>query len=340
MVIFLYGPDAFRAREKLDELKQKFLERNGGKKYLITSMDGEDFDLADFRNKVLSAGFFAEKKMVVFRMRNAKCGMTDDAKCGTVNDELLEILRKIPEETALAVWHKGEDEKFLRSELGKFLLRQKYVFRFVHLFGNALVGWIRERAGRYGCAIDNEAAFLVCDILGNDLRKIDLELNKLCAYACSVATADPGGGKSAAVPKITKKTIERLLVREAEENMFKFIDALAQKNKRLALLALQNEFDAGVSEFAILGMIARQVRILLQVKSMDAGTGHFAIAKESVAKELGIHPYVAQKALGQAKNFNINELKNIHRQLLAIDMSIKSSGAPARALFDRMICKL
>ena len=129
--------------------------------------------------------------------------------------------------------------------------------------------------------------------------------------------------------------MQKLLVRETEENIFKFIDALAGKNKRLALLTLQNEFSAGANELAVLGMIARQIRILLQIKSTQV-----VPTKDVVAKQLGIHPYVAQKSLGQIKNFHINELKNIYRQLLQIDMSIKSSSMSARVLFDRMIAKL
>lgn len=331
MLIFLYGADVFRAKEKLEEIKKRFLEKNGRKDYLISTISDDDIDLAEFRNKVLSAGFFVEKKMIVLRIQKLEIR--------NQNNELLEIIKKIPEETVLVIWC-AEDE-FLKSDLGKFLLKQKFVYKFSPLSGNELVKWIRERAGQYGAEIDNDAIAEVIDILGSptsqklrgasDLWKIDLELQKLCAY---VSDSRPHDDR----PAITKKVVTELLAREAEENIFQFIDALAGKNKKLALLLLQNEFEAGATELGILGMVARHIRILLQIK---VGTGRdLSLQKEKLAKELGIHPYAAQKALAQVKNFQLNELKNIYRRLLEIDMAVKTGGVPARVLFDRMIAKI
>ncbi len=375
MLIFLHGADSFSAKEKLDELKRRFLLKNNGNSFLISAISGDNFNSAEFRNKVLSAGFFAEKKMVVLNY---------ESRIMNNGTEIFEIIKKIPEDTVLVVWLKEEDEKFLKSDLGKFLSRphtndigvgvkQKYVFEFNPLSGNALVSWIRERVKNYGCEIDNEAIAEIRDILGNDLWKIDLEMQKICAYASSlfpchspfpchpaldagsygnsgdseiphqvrddggVAVRDDGGVAVREDKKIsiTKKVVNELLAREAEDNIFGFIDALAAKNKRMAFLTLEEEFRAGAAELAILGAIVRQVRILLQIKSM---TG--SLQKDAVAKQLAIHPYVAQKSLQQVKNFQLNELKNIYRRLLEIDMAIKTSSVPARALFDRMIAKI
>ncbi len=346
MIIFLHGADSFRAKEKLDELKRRFLEKNNGNSFLISKIDGTEFNIAEFRNKVLSSGFFAEKKMVIL---NYELKMTNDEL------QILEIIKKIPEETILIVWDKKGEEKSSKSDIRKYLLKQKFVFEFSPLSGNVMVSWIRERAKNYGCEIDNEAIAEICDILGTDLWKIDLELGKICAYANAMrrdchapitglamtdevaASSVPSlrGVRDAAIPSINKKIVSELLAREAEDNIFGFIDALAAKNKRLALLALEEEFRAGAADLQILGAVVRQIRILLQIKSMGQG-----LQKDAIAKQLAIHPYVAQKSLQQVKNFQLNELKNIYRQLLAIDMGIKTSTAPPRAMFGRMIGKM
>ncbi|MCG2693970.1 DNA polymerase III subunit delta [Candidatus Parcubacteria bacterium] len=340
MIIFLYGADTFRAKEKIEELKAQFLLKNNGTSFLISAIESLDFDLADFRNKVLSSGFFAEKKMVILKIKEDKktkkqaSSPEAPARKESKIEEtaVLEIIKKIPEETFLVVWEQGGDEKFLKNDLGKYLLKQKFVYPFNVLSGNELTGWIRKRVAFYGCEIDNESATLITEILGNDLWKIDLELNKLCTFTI---------GSLASNSKISRKVVDQLLKKEAEENIFKFIDALAGKNKRLAFLTLQNELDAGASELALLGMVARQVRILLQIKFFNVGNGHGrSLQKAEVAEELGIHPYVAQKALAQANNFQTNELKNIYRGLLQIDMAVKSSSSPARAMFDRLIARM
>src|SRR3989338_8578742 len=121
MIIFLYGSDTFRAREKLEELKKRFLEKNGGNQFLISNIDAENFNIAEFRNKVLSAGFFVEKKMIIFNY---------ELRITNYELQILDIIKKIPEEVVLVSWHKGEDEKFSKSELGKYLLKVKYIFEF------------------------------------------------------------------------------------------------------------------------------------------------------------------------------------------------------------------
>ena len=316
MLIFLYGSDTFRAKEKLDELKKRFLEKNNGNSFLISEIDGAEFNIAEFRNKVLSSGFFAEKKMVILKnFLSAK--NKQDA-------EVLEIIKKVSEENILIAWERGDEAGFEKSELFKFLAGQKFTFKFNALSGNDLIKWIRERAKMYGAEIDNEAILEICDILGGDLCKIDLELQKICAFA------GPGG-------KINAGTVAKLLSKEAEDNIFKFIDALAAKNKRMAMLSLEEELRAGVSELQILGIVAGQIRNLIQTKALLETGG---ISKEELAKKISVHPYVAQKSLSQARNFQMNELKNIYRQLLAIDMGIKTSSASPRAMFGRMIAKI
>ncbi len=360
MLIFLHGADTFRAKEKLDELKRRFLEKNNGNSFLISKIDGAEFNIAEFRNKVLSAGFFAEKKMTIV---NYELLITN------YELETLEIIKRIPEENVLIIWDKKGEEKSSKTDLKKYLLKQKFVFEFNPLSGNTLIAWIRERAKNYACEIDNEAIAEICDILGpprvgspsrveagTDLWKINLELGKICAYAnalrrdChapitglamtdgeSISSAPSlRGVRDEAIPSITKKMVNELLAREAEDNIFGFIDALAAKNKRMALLTLEEEFRAGAADLQILGAVVRQIRILLQIKSMSGAS----LQKDAIAKQLAIHPYVAQKSLQQVKNFQLNELKNIYRQLLAIDMGIKTSSAPPRAMFGRMIGKM
>jgi len=316
MLIFVYGHDAFQVKEKVEKLKNKFLEKNNGQNVLISAIHGAEFSLPEFRNKVLSAGFFAEKKMVILKDFLAEKNKNEK--------DILEIIKKTPEETVLVVCENFSKGEMAKSELFKFLFKQKYVFEFNPLSGNALTVWVRERAKFYGCEIDNESIVLICDILGNDLWKIDLELSKLCAYA-------------AREKKVSPAAVKKLLAKEAEDNIFKFVDALAAKNKRLALLVFEEELRAGASELAILGAVSGLVRTLIQTKSLLEKT---AYNKNDLAKKINIHPYVAQKSLAQAKNFHINELKNIYRELLKIDMAIKTSAAPAKAMFGRMIAKI
>jgi DNA polymerase-3 subunit delta len=327
MIIFISGADMFRAREKINELKKRFLEKNNGNGFLISEIEGADFDIAEFRNKILSAGFFAEKKFVIYKRQTLPEKKTTAKNKKTIDksgqdEEILEVIKKIPEETILLVWQMGEPDE--KSELIKHLLKEKYVYVFPALSQNELVDWIKNRVALYGIGIDANAIRLMIESLGNDLHKIDLELKKISCFVDAGATVD-------------QKIIQQMLTRESEDNIFAFIDALAAKNKRLAMEYLQEELNAGVAELAILGAIARQIRIMLQIKAL-AERGR--VDKELLARELSIHSFVAQKSLAQEKNFTANELKNIYRRLMQIDIAIKTGGASAEAMLQLLIAKL
>jgi len=314
MITFVYGADSFSAKEKIKELRVEFIKKNSTTHITTTDIIGSDFNLADFRNKVLSSGFFSENKMIV--VKDLLLNKDID------KDGIIDILKKVGSDTTLIFWESQEPKK--NCKLFKFLEKQKTIFKFNPLSNNELQSWIREHVKKYGCDIDNRALLYIIEVLGFDLWKIELELNKLCLNTDSDK-------------KVTEVQAKKMLVKSAEENIFKFIDALSTKNKKLALKLLKDELDSGAHELLILGAISRQIGILIQTKQILLFN---RIDKATLANDLDIHPFVAQKSLAQVNNFHINELKNIYRNLLAIDMSIKTSGTSARVLFDRMISKL
>ena len=48
MIIFLYGPDSFRAREKMKQLKQKFIREVDKSGLNLIEMDGDKMTLNDY----------------------------------------------------------------------------------------------------------------------------------------------------------------------------------------------------------------------------------------------------------------------------------------------------
>jgi DNA polymerase III delta subunit len=85
-------------------------------------------------------------------------------------------------------------------------------------------------------------------------------------------------------------------------------------------------------------MIIRQFRIMLQIKSMsEAGR---EVDKYSLGRSLGIHHYAVQKTLPLVQKYSFEELKKIYRQLLEIDIKMKSSKVSKAALLDKFVMEL
>ena len=59
-----------------------------------------------------------------------------------------------------------------------------------------------------------------------------------------------------------------------------------------------------------------------------------------IAKELGLHPYVVQKALPVVKKFTLPKLIGIYRRLSELDRGLKTSITTPEVLLDRFIVSL
>jgi len=97
-----------------------------------------------------------------------------------------------------------------------------------------------------------------------------------------------------------------------EYNPFAICDAFAEKNKAKTWIIYQQALRQGISAEEVFFKILWQVKNLLMVKKlMSAGV-------DNVAKETGLHAFVAGKAIKSALKFSEEELENYSYEMLRI----------------------
>ena len=65
MIIFLYGPDTFRSRRKMNEMIAKFRREIDPAGTNIELVNGEKADLAKLNEAIASASLLAKKRLIV-----------------------------------------------------------------------------------------------------------------------------------------------------------------------------------------------------------------------------------------------------------------------------------
>ena len=83
-------------------------------------------------------------------------------------------------------------------------------------------------------------------------------------------------------------------------------------------------------------MVVRQFRLLIQAREILDGRGN----QNDVARALGVHPFVAEKAAQQAARFSIESLESIYRRLLKIDEGVKTSQVTLDLALDTLVVEL
>jgi DNA polymerase-3 subunit delta len=298
MIFVLYGPDTFRARQKLKDVIANYRTKNEtGVNF--HHLDQENFDLGNFKAIFKSGTMFQEKRLVVLdQTLNLKkpeleewFGFVKAAGVAEDKNSFLIIL----------------EVKLPAGKIGKFLAKNPVKTQeFGKLEGQALGRWVAEEFQKAGASASQAGVGRLVDFFGNDTWRLAQEIKKLASYKNS----------------ITDKEVEQVSRSLLEPDIFKAIDALGQKNKQEALRIFHEHLALGQSPSYLLTMIAYQFRNIASVKT---------------GRKVKMHPFVLMKTRAMAQKFDLAEIKKIYSLIFETDLAIKSGRAEPDVALDILI---
>lgn len=300
MIIFLYGKDLYRAKEKLDEIIGSYKKVHKSGLNLIW-INAKEKDFRDFSDNFKIVSMFAEKKLVVLKnVFSAKGGPAS----GWEEDFSEEIKNLKNSKDIIVVFEDSLPDQ--RNKLFKELKKEAKSQEFDSLSGVQLRNWIRKEAEKNKAKFNGSAEVALLSAVGNDLWKTANEIKKLADYK---------KGKI-----IEKEDVELMVKPKIETDIFKTIEAVASKNKSQALLFLRKHLEAGDNPLQLLSMFAYQFRNLLIIKELSAQGGPVS----GLQKKSGLRPFVVKKTYYLCSQFSLDELKKIYRKIFQIDLDIKT----------------
>lgn len=338
MFYLLHGDDEFSSREHLKKLRQQ-----GDFGFNQDTFDGTT---ADLKNIVMSSDtqpFLSEQRLVVVEglpkkrrgesttaapqeestkstkgKRGKKAGKGGTLTRAAYEKALAEHISQMPESTVLILL---VDEALDKAHpLVKAADQYGKAIQSTQPKGTQLNRWIANRAKGLEVKITPDASALLANFIGNQLRLLANELNKLATYV------GPGG-------TITATEVRTLSAQVQEARIFDLTDALAQRNRKQALNILHDLLADGEAPLKLIGLITSQVRTLLLVKEL----AQKGMRGGQVASALSIAPFVAEKALRQVNNFDARQLERIYRQLLDTDAALKRSRMEPEMALDLLV---
>ncbi len=318
MILFFYGADSYRSKEKLNELRQKFLTKDRGG-FNLVEIDGGKMSFDDWHKTVATASLLGDKRMVVIenffkQPKNIQQAALDFLKAGDWRDGRRENI--------IVFWEGELKEKDKKGALYRYLREGKYCQEFNLLQGNALKRWIKKQIEAAGLAADSAVINYLAEISDGDLWALKHEIKKITAESSGRA--------------LNLEAVKKSYLMKNDENIFNLVEAVAMKRKKQALKLLENQFEAQANGLYILTMLVRQFRLLVQVKSFIlAGGKNYRAA----AAELRQPVFVVRRLFSQAPHFELKDLKAVYQRLLHIDTQIKNGG-DARLLLELFVLSL
>jgi len=307
MIIFLYGQDTYRIKEKAREIIEhhKKVHKNG-----LSLKHFSDF--SSLEDDIKQVSMFKEKKLIIinnlFSEKEFKDKFLENKEKLLKSDDIILII---------------EPENIIKSDsLFKFLKKNAKCQKFELLTAAKLKNWAQKEFEKHNSEINPQALDLLIEYSDSDLWKMNNEIIKLANYKNNDI--------------INKEDVGLLIRSKIETDIFKTIDAIAEKNKSKALKLVHKHLEKGDSPLYLISMVNYQFKNLLIVKDLIEKHQPYSV----ILKKSGLHPYVVKKSYSQSYKFNFQELKKIYQKIFEIDFQIKTGKIEPETGLDLFIAEL
>jgi DNA polymerase-3 subunit delta len=293
--VYLFtGQEQFLAKEEVRKQIDQLLP-DGRDAFNFQVFVAGESSVQDVMATVLTPAFGSGPKVVL--VRDFHVWKAQDTR------QLLPLLEKWPPRSTLILWGEKVDKqtKFYQ-QFSKAGLAQD----FPKLSARELPRWLEGRAKKqYGLKLTRAIAATFIRLIGDDLRLLDQELAKLATYL------GPENNQPSAAD------LEAVCWQAAAVNIFALVDAIGKRNSKTALNLLERTLADGEKPIWVLVMIARQMRIIFQLKAIAGNS--------QLERQLGLPPFVVRQCKEQARGFKWSERDWIFRALFRADLALKSS---------------
>lgn len=308
MLIFLYGQDSYRSRQKLNEIIDNYKKAHKGS-FNLKIFEGNNFDFEDIRNEIKQTSIIAGKKLLLFKDAFLNTGF---------KEKFLKNNKSFVNSKDLIVFY--EEKEILKTNaLFKLLKKLAKSQEFELLSGLNLKNWIKKEFNDWNVKTEDGVTEKLINFIGNDSWRLSNEIRKLASFAKNKI--------------IHIKDIDILVRPKIETDVFKTIDAMAEKDKKQALELLHKHLSRGDSPLYLLSMINFQFRNLILIKNLVERNYTY----EKIQKSTKLHPYVVRKSLWQVRKFSLPELKKIYQRIFKVDVDIKTGKIEPELALDLLI---
>lgn len=321
MFYIFFGKDELSRDEAIAQLLARVEDPATGD-LNISRLDGRTLTFDQLRQACDAMPFLSDRRIVIVRDLLARFKQGNKE----FHDQLVAYLPTMPPTTRLIFIETDVDKRLRLWKLAQDLSKENPPRAFVKEFAlpsaKALPRWIAQRVQKKGGRIEPRAAHLLAEVIGEDTRLLDQELEKLTLYA----NGDP----------ITVEMVRRMVPYTHAANIFALVDAIGRRQPRHALQALHHLFQENAAPTYLHYMMTRQIRLILQVKDLHAQ----GMDENAIRERLRQHPFVIKKLLAQSQNFTFEELETAFERLLECDIDIKTGQTDPLMAIELLVTRL
>lgn len=281
----------------------------------LTVFYGKEANWPDVVNACCRYPMFAERQVVLLK----------EAQHMRDIEKLEPYIEKPLTSTVFVVSYK-EKKVDGRSKLAKLLKEKSVLMSTKKMYDNQLPEWTSELIQTKGYTISQKALYLLVDHIGNDLSRINNEVDKILVNL--------GQRKN-----ITEDDIELYVGVSKEYNPFELQDALARKDASKAIKIIQY-FEANPKAGPIQLILPTLYNLFSKTYMIF---GQSAKDERGIATNIGVNPFFVKDYLMAQRSYGYEGIENALLLLHAYNLKsvgINNSGSSDASLLKELVIKL
>lgn len=319
-VYLLFGPETYQRNLAARAISDIVLKDAELREFNETEISLNDSSAASVIAAADQLPMMGTKRVV----RATEVSLTANSQARNLKDRdeaVLEGYLKDPSGSTVLIFIADDLDK--RLKLSKLLIENSVAVEFSRLSEPELFNFAREKVHELGCTADEKAVRQIVGLVGNDLRKLTLEIEKLAV---------------AAYPEnlITFELANSLVPSSRELLNFELTDHLLENRTTRALQVLKEILDDGAEPLMLLGLIGSNFhRLLLAKELMNEG-----VPRNEVVRSLRLPFRKQQPFLALARKTEREKFAEILQKIARTDLAIKSSLGSPRLQIEALVCEL
>ncbi|HVM89170.1 MAG TPA: DNA polymerase III subunit delta [Puia sp.] len=295
--------------DKLVDYAEHHILSESESSFNLSIFYGKDADWVSVINACRRYPMFAEKQVVLLKEAQQ---MRDIDKLEPYIDNPLHS-------TVFVVSYK-EKKVDGRSKLAKLLKEKGEVLTTKKMYDNQLPEWTSGLVHSKGCTISQKALMLLVDHIGNDLSRIENEIDKILVNL--------GSRKN-----ISEDDIEEFVGVSKEYNVFELQDALVKKDLPKAVCIIQY-FEANPKAAPIQLVLPSLYNFFSKTYMIFSQMGN---DEKTIAANIGVNPYFIKDYMAAARNYGYEGVEAA--LLLLHEYNLRSLGVNSIAQEDSALLK-
>ncbi len=292
-IYFLFGEDSFTINNAIKVIEKKVVPLVSSDFDIEQIQLSKESTISQFVDLAYSFPFGDGKKLIVAK------GFDEIRDTKSFADYV-----KDPSEFTTLIISQYSEKAPLNKEPYKSLFAKKYIFEARELDGRELEDWMFKKAKTQSINLSKQAGELLIEMVGNNKGILEMQLNKIAAFA----NHDE---------EITPEIIQKLAETTKEYSIFDLQNAIGSGNKSKALEYAFNLLNSQNDILMIFSMLTRYSTNLTQTLEL------MRLPDSEGVKEFRNRYYHLKKTTYMLKE---KRLENAAKALLDADIRLKTSN--------------